>query len=210
MQNTARFFSLLFLAASCFFYPACNGISVETVEMHDDTGRLERFQRNKKDLGKEGLYQRFTADGKLEVEAQYRQNMLQGEKKYFYPSGQLQVLENYQNDQLHGPYRKYYEDGTLKIEQNFVSGLMQGQSIRYYPNGKVEERVTMKDSEELGPFQEYYENGNLKAEGTYTPVADESAVEQGELKEYDENGQLVRIADCSDGRCITRWKKNPE
>lgn len=208
MQITLRIFSLVLLTTTSVFYQACNGISVETVEIKDDTGRLERFQRNKKDLSKEGLYQRYTADGKLELEAHYHQNLLQGEKKYFYPSGQLEVLENYQNDQLNGPYRKYYENGVLKIEQTFVQGLMQGQSIRYYPNGNVEERVTMKDSEEMGPFQEYYENGNLKAEGSYAPVADESAVEQGELKEYDENGQLIRIADCTDGRCITRWKKN--
>lgn len=195
------------LALFLLLQVACKENLIETVEVRDDEGRVERFQRNKKDFAKEGLYQKLTPDGRLLEEAHYHLNVLEGERKYYFPNGSVESVESYKNGAIHGKYRKFYENGTPRIEQEFVDGAMQGLSIRYYPNGAVEERVTMKDNEENGPFQEYYENGNLKTEGSYAPMGEESALEQGELKEYDENGQLVRIADCVNGRCTTRWKK---
>ena len=105
-----------------------------------------------------------------------------------------------------GKYQKFRPDGSLEIEQTYVHGALEGYSIRYYTNGQVEEKVMLKDSEENGPFTEYYPNGKLKAEGTYQYVED-SAVEQGELREYDSTGTLIRIADCDNGVCRTRWKK---
>ncbi len=186
---------------------ACKENPTEIVETRDAEGRLERYERNKKDFAKAGKYQKFAADGKLIEEANYRQDKLEGERRYFYPNGKVESIENYKNGLLHGKYRKFLEDGAPRIEQDYVDGVMQGLSIRYYPNGNVEERVTMVNNEESGLFQEFYENGQLKVEGTYALVGEESAQEQGELKEYDENGQLVRIADCVDGRCLTRWKK---
>ena len=207
MEITVRS-AIYCLFLSLLFFANCKENPLETVETRDDAGRLERYQRNKKDFAKEGLYQKLSPDGKLLEEAHYHGNILEGERKYFYPSGSVESIENYKNGQIHGQYRKFYENGTPRIEQNFVEGAMQGLSIRYHPTGAVEERVTMKDNEENGPFQEYYENGNLKVEGIYAPMGDESALEQGELKEYDENGQLIRIADCTNGRCVTRWKND--
>lgn len=186
---------------------SCKESPVETVEQLDDEGRTERFQRDKKNFAKEGLYQKFSTDGKLLIEAQYHHDTLNGERKYFYESGAVETVEHFKNGQYHGKYSKYNEDGSLSLEQDFVNGAMQGFSIAYYPNGNIQERVTIVDSEENGPFQEYYENGVLKTEGFYGPSELESALEQGELKEYNEQGELIRMADCQDGRCETRWKK---
>ncbi len=184
----------------------CKDSHLETVENRDSDGRLERYQRRKTDFAKEGLYQRFSPEGTLLEEAHYLNDSLNGERKYFFPNGTVESIEHYQKGEYHGKYQKFYESGQLKIEQEFVDGAMQGFSLRYYPNGVLEEKVTIRDSEENGPFWEYYENGNLKAEGSYVPSEDAS-LEQGELKEYDENGQLIRIADCNKGVCLTRWKK---
>jgi antitoxin component YwqK of YwqJK toxin-antitoxin module len=118
----------------------------------------------------------------------------------------VESIEHYRNGQYHGKYQKFFENGQLKIEQEFADGAMQGFSLRYYPNGVLEEKVTICDNEENGPFWEYWENGNLKTEGNYAP-SEEASLEQGELKEYDESGQLIRIADCNKGVCPTHWKK---
>ncbi len=197
-------FSILTFSIFLVFQISCKENLIETTEVRDDEGRLERFERNKKDFAKEGLYQKFSAEEKLLEEAHYHLNMLEGEKKYFYPNGNVESIEVYKNDQIDGKFRKFFENGSIQLEQDFVNGVLQGLSIRYYANGTVQERVTMVENEEKGPFQEYHENGTLKTEGTYAPSASESALEQGELKEYDENGTLIRVADCVDGRCTTR------
>jgi antitoxin component YwqK of YwqJK toxin-antitoxin module len=184
----------------------CKENNIETVENKGADGRLERWQRDKKDFSKEGLYQRFDPDGALAEEAHYTHDTLHGEHKYFYKDGSVESVERYRMGVYHGKYQKYSEDGTLLLEQDFVDGMMQGFSMAYYPNGMLKEKVTMRGNEEDGPFWEYYENGKISAEGAYSP-GEEAPLEQGELKEYDETGTLVRIADCKDGVCLTRWKK---
>ena len=187
----------------------CTGPQIETVETKDEQGRTERFERRKKDFAKNGLYQKLQPDGKLIQEAHYVNDTLEGEFKYFRPTGQLESLEHYTHGVLNGKYESYYENGQLQVEQTYVNGALQGLSTAYYPNGKLKEKVTLVDNDENGPFTEYYESGVLKAEGQYTP-GEEMPLEQGELKEYDEQGQLIRIANCTDGVCLTKWKKEPQ
>lgn len=185
----------------------CSSSPLETVEAKTERGQTERWQRRKDNGQKEGLFQRFSPEGVLLEEAYYRTDSLHGERKYFAANGTLESIEPYDNNRLHGKFKVFFANGALKIEQDFVKGALNGWSIRYYPNGVVEEKVLLKDNVENGPFQEFHENGNLKTEGTYTPNEEGDGVEEGELKEYDETGQLIRIADCNNGMCLTRWKK---
>ncbi|MFN0174111.1 MAG: toxin-antitoxin system YwqK family antitoxin [Saprospiraceae bacterium] len=189
------------------FQAFCTPNPIETTEAKNDRGQLERWQRRKDNFAKEGLFQRFSPEGVLLEEANYRADSLDGERKFYSPQGKLESIERYQNNKIHGKFQGFYENGQLKIEQDFVEGALTGFSIRYHPNGKIQEKVLLKDNVENGPFSEYYENGNLKTEGTYAPNEDGDGLEEGELKEYDETGQLIRIADCKNGACLTRWKK---
>lgn len=195
------------LAISLLTVIGCTNSPLETAEIKNERGQTERWQRRKDNGQKEGLFQRFSAEGILLEEAHYRADSLHGERKYFAPSGTLESIEPYENNRIHGKFRSFYETGALKIEQDFVQGALTGWSIRYYPNGTVEEKVMLKNNVENGPFWEYHENGTLKTEGTYAPNDEGDGVEEGELKEYDENGQLIRVADCQNGMCLTRWKK---
>ncbi len=176
------------------------------METRDAEGRLERYQRRTSDSAKDGLYQKFRPDQTLLEESHYRNDTLEGERKYFYASGKVESVEHYTHGQIEGKFQKFYENGTLQVEQTYSNGALNGESIAYYPNGTVREKVTLRDNEENGPFTEYYENGKIKAEGNYLP-GDDGPLENGELKEYDESGTLVRIAECSSGVCLTKWKK---
>ncbi len=61
----------------------------------------------------------------------------------------------------------------------------------------------MVNSEEMGPFTEYYANGKIQAEGTYLHGPNED----GQLKLFDESGELYKIMLCDSGKCITTWQK---
>ncbi|MCW5922655.1 MAG: toxin-antitoxin system YwqK family antitoxin [Saprospiraceae bacterium] len=188
------------------FISFCKNNPVETVESRDKEGQLERWQRRKQDFAKEGLYQRFSANGQLLEEARYTNDTLDGERKFYFPNGKTEAVERFRRGQYHGKYQRFYESGQLYVEQEFVDGAMQGLSIVYYPNGAIKEKVTIRNNTEDGPFWEYWENGNLKAEGIYVVFEDEP-LEHGELKEYNESGELIRIAQCDKGVCLTTWKK---
>jgi antitoxin component YwqK of YwqJK toxin-antitoxin module len=179
---------------------------VEEVETRDEQGRIERYERRKKDFAKEGRYVKLSADGRTAIEATYANDVLHGKRTFYYPNGQAETIEHFVNGDYHGLYQHFYENGTLQLEQTYVKGALQGISKSFYPGGSCSDEVTMANNEEDGPFTEYYENGRKKAEGYYTPGPD-GPLEQGELKEYNEAGELIRTANCVDGRCTTIWKK---
>ena len=199
------FYALIIIGAFLFLHCKQGG-ATEVVEHPNPDGSRERYERRKSDFAKQGLYQRFRADGSLAEEAHYIADTLDGERKYYYPKGNIESKEWYKKGVIDGKFQKFYENGNLQIEQVFVKGALDGASIGFYPDGVVKERVMIKNNEEDGPFTEYYPNGKIKAEGVYKPTEDGS-VEHGELKEYDESGALVRIAECVNGACSTKWKK---
>jgi antitoxin component YwqK of YwqJK toxin-antitoxin module len=203
------FFHCVFYALIIFgaiLFSNCKQAGTEVVENANPDGSRERYERRKTDFAKQGLYQRFRADGSLAEEAYYAADTLEGERKYYYPNGTVESKEYYKKGMIDGKFQKFYENGSLQVEQVYVNGALNGASIGFYPDGVVKERVMLKNNEEDGPFTEYYPNGKLKAEGFYK-ATEEGSVEHGELKEYDENGILIRIADCVNGACTTKWKK---
>lgn len=195
-MRTPIFLFLLFALGAC---------NTETVDTQNAYGQRIQYERKKGSLVKHGRFTRYHDNGEPAESAHYEQDTLEGERRLFYPDGRLESVETYKKGLLHGSFRRYHPNGALFIEQAFRQGVMEGYSLRYYPNGRLEEKVAIRNNEENGPFLEYYENGNLKASGVY--IYDDGALEQGELKEYDENGVLIRIADCERGVCRTRWKK---
>jgi antitoxin component YwqK of YwqJK toxin-antitoxin module len=206
MPVTANaWFRLLFIFIGLSLFAACKN-DTEMVVDHNDRGQKTEFERRKKDSARHGEFKRWFVSGKIAETAFYQNDTLEGERKLYFESGLLERLENYKKGVIDGKYQAFRESGALEIEQTYSNGALNGWSYKYHPNGVLEEKVMLIDNEENGPFTEYYETGVLKAEGMYI-YKDDQALEQGELKEYDSTGVLIRIADCQEGRCYTRWKK---
>lgn len=197
MKSQYCVYRLLILS---FLLPACQS-DIETAEHRDEHGRLERYQRRKKDFAKEGLYQRFHEKGYLMEEAHYTNDTLDGERKFFHPNGKVERIEHFQNGVYAGKFQQFYENGQLQLEQEYVDGALEGLSTAWYPNGVTKEKVTLRENEENGPFTEWYENGKLKAVGSYL----DGDNEQDSLKLYDTLGQLERVLMCQMGACRTVW-----
>ncbi len=194
-----------------FFLISCKNSNFEEVENRNEAGKIiEKYTRNKKDFSKEGICQRFSDDGKLAEEANFKNGVTEGDRKFFFPNGTVEIIEPNVAGKIHGKYKKFAENGTLVLEQDYQNGVLEGISKAFYENGTLKEEVSMKNNEENGPFKEWHENGKLKAEGNYLTPDDpdfEGEKEDGELKMYDENGVLERIMDCNLGVCKTTWQR---
>lgn len=186
---------------------SCSNPYEEVVTKDDDGNPISSYTVRKEDGVKEGAYKLFIS-GKISEEGEYKDGKQEGIRTLFYESGKVQVEETYVNGQL-TTKKTYFEDGTLQSEGQYDEAeTMNGQWKYYYQNGKLKETVHFKNSVEDGAFEEFYENGNKKAEGTYVPVAfgvEIEGLEDGELREYDENGQLVAKKQCALGNCRTVW-----
>jgi len=193
-------FFLLFAIVSFF---AC-GPKLETIEVKNEAGIVtERYTQDPKTELREGKSALYFENGKVQEESNYTNGILAGERKLYYDNGKLQAIERYEKGTFAGIYQAFYENDTLELEGQYIDGVMNGKWKRYYETGKIMEVVMFKDNEENGPFIEYYENGKTKAEGTYMNGDNE----HGELKMYDETGELERTMNCLMGRCETVWQK---
>lgn len=203
MQKILGLLLIICLLAACVK-------QVETIETFNDSGKLqERFTRKKKDFAKHGTYFKYYPNGKVEEQAEFVNDTLQGQRILFYDAGDTLIVEHYQKGIFQGPYRSYYANGVLESEGNYRSGEMDGQWHFFYKNKQVKEVVEFANNEENGPFVEYHENGKLKAKGTYKTTAEniDGNKEHGPLELYDENGALERKMNCNLGVCRTTWSR---
>ena len=180
---------------------------LETIELRNEDGKvIERFTQHKETKLKEGKLEIYDSDGKILETAHYKNGQLNGLRTVFYENGQAQVVEQYENGIFKGLFKTFYENGALKLEGEYTNGMMNGKWKGYYDSGELKEIVTFVDNEENGPFVEYFKNGKTKTEGNYL----DGDNEHGELKMYNEAGDLVRKMDCNKGVCRTIWKSENE
>jgi len=182
----------------------CCKADTREIEIKDSKGKVvEKYQVDPATEKKQGLYQRFYESGQLAEEAHYVRDTLDGARRFYFESGQLEREQHYLFGIFQGPFRSYYINGQLNAEGNYLNNEMDGVWKRYYDTGELMEEVTFVNNDENGPFRELYKNGKVKAEGSYI----NGPYEHGELKEYDEQGNLIRIMSCENGICNTTWKK---
>ena len=127
--------------------------------------------------------------------------MLHGERKLFLSDGTLDIVEHYNFGQFSGLYEKYHPNGQVKFTGEYTNNVMAGLWKGYYQDGTLKEEVTMKNNEENGPFKEYHPSGALAVEGNFQ----NGPFEEGELKEYDDNGGLIARKLCHLGLCKEIW-----
>ncbi len=112
----------------------------------------------------QGLWITYNSMGSKIEENYYRDDMLSGPQKTFYPNGT--VKEEYQSDsnKIEGIYKSYYQNGHLKIKGNYVHNNNNGEWIWYYSNDSVSSKTFYADGEVTGISQNFYPDGSLDNE----------------------------------------------
>lgn len=193
------FLSIIFFSCS----------DIESVEVKKGDVVIESYTRRKSDFAKHGTYTRYSVEGKLLEKSEYENNQFHGTQEFYYPNGQISEVVNYKNGVHNGEFKAFFENGKISQEATYVAGAWEGELKGYFPNGNLKEVLQYANGKEMGPFIEYHENGKLKTEGTYNGTDSDTdfALEHGELKKYNENGEHYQTMDCNYGRCTTTWKK---
>jgi len=179
------------------------GDGLKKVQVFTEEGVLEKEYTIDQDSFMQGVLITYYSNGKDVFEkAEYLDDRLHGTRTLYYSSGQAEIVENYLQDILTDTLYMYYESGALKMKSYYNSGIHLGENTAYFENGVVKEVVQFKDNVEQGPFIEYYENGEIAWQGQYLNGDNEV----GELKQYNEEGVLIKKMDCDSlGVCATVW-----
>ncbi|MEM8906525.1 MAG: toxin-antitoxin system YwqK family antitoxin [Bacteroidota bacterium] len=192
----------VFFYCSFLVFLAC-GNGLENVEIVEDDGSVTHYTRKKDNFAKEGLLTRMDQAGTKIEEAHYQNDTLHGERRLYYETGELHIIENHDHGIFKGPYQMFHKNGQLKFEAQYQQGTLEGKGQSYYEDGQLKEVVTFDNNEENGPFEEYHPNGKIKARGEYLGGDNE----HGLLEIFDETGELIKKMQCAKGICRTSWEK---
>ena len=134
---------------------------------------------------------RYYKNGKLSVQCNYKNGILDGKKtvfisntKYdktihnfkdgfkhgrflFYKDGVLRKEINYKDGLRHGIYKLYNKNGDPEIENNYYERRIHGTCKQWYVNNKLMKICNYDSSALDGKQIHYYDNGNIYKEETY-------------------------------------------
>ena len=153
-----------------------------------------------------GVYKKFTRDGKLVEEFIYKNDILQQFKQYdiagkeiasgkrekkelnvvmFHPDGTKRREGRVYDNAPEGEWKDYDRNGTLTTLMQYKAGILNGEMTGYHENGKIKYKVNYTSGEMDGYYQGFNDLGNLIIEGFYV-----AGQEQGPWINYYNNGVI--------------------
>lgn len=146
----------------------------------------------------------------------------QGNWKFFWDNGNLQMEGTYQNDKRHGFFKYYDENGNFLSVEKYIRDILQEDApetkvlekkITYHPNGQPAITATYYKGEPEGIRREFdstgvvirgyiFENGVVRFEG----ITDLEGRRQGLWKEYYPTGELRSEGRYVNSMPVGEWK----
>ncbi|MBP6323354.1 MAG: toxin-antitoxin system YwqK family antitoxin [Fusobacteriaceae bacterium] len=177
-----------------------NAFSIETTSKDVDVNRIKNKMKRANYLDKElrkdrlmyikGDNEPFTGTlflmlgDYLEYTEVYENGVLQGDKTWYDPNGNIMMIESYTDGRIHGEQVTYYPNTVIRSVITYYKGRItkvewnndKGRSIfkEIYENGS-------------GRWRHYYDNGTLHEEGEYL-----NGLKHGVWRKYNEKGELER------------------
>ncbi|MDZ7740312.1 MAG: toxin-antitoxin system YwqK family antitoxin [Bacteroidota bacterium] len=97
---------------------------------------------------REGVWEKYFADGTVAEEVNYKNNKRNGPWKQYYPDGSIQRKGEYKDDRLHGVMTVYYPDGEVAVSGTYKNGMKEGIWMYFNAGGE-------------NTHKEEYSNGHL-------------------------------------------------
>ena len=107
------------------------------------------------------------ANGKPAVEETYRHGWRDGDRRYYYSSGQVYQQCRYVADEFEGPLTTYYPSGKPLEEETYRCGVLDGLCRYYRPDGTLERAETYQAGDQAGPTTYYDAQGRPTRTDTY-------------------------------------------
>jgi antitoxin component YwqK of YwqJK toxin-antitoxin module len=122
-----------------------------------------------KDSLKQGIWKEFWGNGDLKSEVSYKNNKKQGLEIVWFDEPDCVELEAYYKDGLlDGPSIYYSKKCKKDFYENFKNGLKDGLELAYYPNGRIKAEGNFKKGNLDGYYRIYDKNGNFSFESRST------------------------------------------
>lgn len=137
-----------------------------------------------------GVYKKYSIDGYLNLECNYKDGILDGSYSAYFPNGQKKLERYYTNGKKHGQNLRWYmKKGryTKILEATYINGILDGECKKWHSNGQLKFQGNYILGKQVDIHRHWHSNGTLELEIDYRAITI--------LKRWDANGKLVGYLD---------------
>ncbi|HYX05647.1 MAG TPA: hypothetical protein VE912_02835 [Bacteroidales bacterium] len=133
---------------------------------------------------KQDSWKYYYPSGAVKAIGQYNNNYRTGEWEFYYSSGKIEQKGTYYLGHPDGTWRWYYLNGKIRREEDFLQGNEDGQYVEYSKDGEILTNGTFIDGSKDGKW--FYNVGDHTEEGKFVV-----GLRDGEWKYFFSNGVLA-------------------
>ena len=171
--------------------------ALDTVKTTYDDGQVSRVYTVLKGTDvREGVSLTYHPNGKLAVEAPYKNGKLDGIFRSYDEKGNVIETIGYKNGEEEGYSIRYHENGKKKNREKYHQGVLNGISEDWDENGKLRRQIPYEDGQIHGLVKIYNEMGQIEEDMNFV-----SGLRNGAYRRYS-FGKLVLEAEFKDNRCV--------
>lgn len=181
----------LFLLFRCICLSGLVRSQTDTViTYYDNKSPKEIYETD--NLIKDGLYQFFYESGNLWQIGEYNKGALTGEWRVYNKNGVLIQVSNYVKNKLSGKQSYYYSDSSIKQLLFYKAGRLDGIAQLYanqniLSEGYLSEEISYEDGAKNGIYIKYNEKGDSVIVGKF-----KSNLKSGSWRYYDDAGGHIK------------------
>jgi len=170
-------------------------------------------QTNAPELAKLDLKVEYFADGKVQSEGPYKNNLAVGVHTQFNEKGEIVKADIYDSGRVmaegvldtlglqEGDWKEFHENGQLKASGKFEKGIKVGAWKYYYSNSKLFETGKYdQKGRQQGKWMWYYDDGKVRRESNFY-----NGQEDGEFVEYTDSGSVITNGQYTEGLKEGKW-----
>lgn len=103
----------------------------------------------------------FYPSGQMAILEQYQDGRWQGYKKRWFANGSLSSEAYYQNGYSDGLHTSWWGSGNLRSQTHYQAGQLHGSALKWYPSGVQFKKLNYLNGQPTGLQQAWRENGKL-------------------------------------------------
>jgi len=160
MKNIHLFLTLL---CAMFLLTGCTKVKYE----YHSRGKIksETHYRFGKETGTTVYYHHWYPTKTMEIEMKRGKKNGKFIKRYF--DGKLEMVAYYKNDVIDGVETQYYKDGSIAMQIHYSKGLKNGTATSWFSNGIVRETGNFVNDMFDGEWIHHDERGLIVGEGSF-------------------------------------------
>lgn len=172
-------------------------VTLDTIrEFYADSTLSRLYTVQKGSEIREGVAYSYHPNGKVAIEAPYKNGRLDGVFKSYFVNGKLWQTIGYKNGIEEGVSTVYFENGTKKSKEIYRGGILDGLTEEWDDQGKLRRKLPYMRGQLHGVAKVFDDLGGLKEEMTF-----DKGFREGPYRRYN-RGVKVLEAEFQQNRCV--------